>query len=134
LAARFSGDPATACTAALDLDGGQSRLFVPEVVDKAPQTPLRAKVEVRRTPDRLDLPAFDVQLGALRLDAEGGIDLRGGGSNLVVTLPRADLPQLRATFPALPETRTASGHVQGAPRGAREPLRPARVALAPPTP
>lgn len=133
LAARFSGDPATAWTAALDLDGGQSRLFVPEVVDKAPQTPLRAKVEVRRTPDRLDLPAFDVQLGALRLDAEGGIDLRGGGSNLVVTLPRADLPRLRATFPALPETWTASGHVEGALRVEGDPLRPGSIALAIPS-
>lgn len=133
LAARFEGDPSAAWTAALLLDGGQSRLFVPELVDKAPQTPLRAEVEVRRSAERIDLPTFDVQLGELRLDAEGGLDLRGGGSSLLITLPRADLPKLRSTFLFLPETWAGPGHIEGSVRMEGDPQRPGSLALAIPS-
>jgi len=133
LVARFEGDPATAWKGALDLDAGTARLFVPELVDKAPATPLHARVEVERTPDQIRLPAFDVRLGELRLDAEGSIHLRGGDAALVVTLPRADLPRLRSTFLFLPETWVGPGHVEGSVHVQGDPARPGSLALAIPS-
>lgn len=133
LSARFGGDPATTWEAALRLDAGDARLFVPELVDKAPSTPLHAKLEVRRGVDRLELPTFDLRLGELRLDAEGAVDLRGGGSSLVFTLPRADLPRLRSTFLFLPEAWASAGHLEGALRVEGDPQRPGSLALTVPS-
>lgn len=128
LAARFSGDPASAWQAGLDLDAGSARLSVPEWVEKAPQTPLVARVEVQRQGQLVRVPAFDVRLGELRLSAEGSLDLGGGDSALVLTLPRADLARLRATFPAIPE-RFGSGHLEGSVRVQGDPARPGSLAL-----
>jgi len=128
IAARFASDPASAWKAGLDLDAGSARLSVPELVDKAPQTPLVARVEAERQGSVVRVPTFDVRLGELRVEAEGSLDLRGGDSALVLTLPRADLARLRATFPALPE-RFGSGHVEGSVRLQGDPSRPGSLAL-----
>lgn len=129
--AGFEGDP-TDWKANLHLDGGRSRLFVPDLVDKAPETPLLADVAVRRSGASIDLPRFEVQLGELRLESRGRLSPEGG-SSVQVRMPRADLARLRSTFPILPETFDAGGHLEGSMELSGDPQRLESLTLAVPS-
>ncbi|MHB8874993.1 MAG: AsmA family protein [Myxococcaceae bacterium] len=111
MTARAVGNPKANLKADVQFDASQALIQVKEVMNKGVKTPLKLAMSLERTPERLDVRKFDLQLAELGLKVTGGIDYPKNAVDVRVDLERLDLEKLAKTITAIPAARVKNSFV-----------------------
>lgn len=123
--AYVQGDPAGRLQAGLRIDGGDSVIRIPGVLNKAASTPLLLDVVADKRGERIDFTRATLRLAELEVHGKGALGAEGAALDL--ELQPLDLAKLATTVPAIPAERVAGAHVEGALRLQGDPAAPATM-------